>query len=93
MVRLTSSAQHLAMPRASPSHAQDPVLVAFGEAIRRARLAADLSQEELAHRAGLDRSYMSSVERGSQNVGLMLASRIAQAMGVSLAELMLEARL
>ena len=71
----------------------DPVLVAFGKAVRQARDSAGLSQEELAHRAGIDRSYMSSIERGGQNVGMISAARIAQTLGMSLAELMLEARL
>jgi transcriptional regulator with XRE-family HTH domain len=81
------------MPRLSPRHAMDPVLVAFGQAVRQARDKAGLSQEELAHRAGIDRSYMSSIERGGQNVGMISAARIAQTLGMSLAELMLEARL
>ena len=81
------------MPRASPRHAQDPVLVAFGRAVRQARDNVGLSQEELAHLAGIDRSYMSSIERGGQNVGMISAARIAQTLGMSLAELMLEARL
>lgn len=81
------------MPRASPSHAGHPVLVAFGQAIRDARAEAGVSQEELAHLAGIDRSYMSSIERGEQNVGLMSMHRVADALGVPLAELVLNARL
>jgi len=52
-----------------------------------------LSQEALAHEAGIDRSYMSSVERGGQNVGLVLAAQIARALDVKLAELVAAARL
>lgn len=81
------------MPRPSPSHAQDPVLVAFGDAVRAFRREQSISQEELAYRSGVDRSYMSSIERGEQNVGLMSVARIAQTLGVSIAELMLEAKL
>ena len=81
------------MPAPSPKHAQDPVLVAFGDAVRRARNELRLSQEALAHLAQLDRSYMSSIERGSQNVGLIVAARIARALDRSIAELMLEARI
>jgi DNA-binding XRE family transcriptional regulator len=83
----------LGMPRPSPSHAKDPVLVAFGMAVRATRAKLGVSQEELAHLAGVDRSYMSSIERGEQNTGLMSIARIAAAMGVSVAELMLDARL
>lgn len=83
----------LGMPRPSPRHAQDPVLVAFGQAVRRARAEFGISQEELAHRAGIDRSYMSSIERGGQNVGLISAARIAKAMETSLSDLVLMAKL
>ena len=81
------------MPAPSPNYAQDPVLVAFGDAVRRARKERGLSQEALAHLAEIDRSYMSSIERGSQNVGLIVAARIARALDRSIAELMLEARI
>lgn len=67
--------------------------MAFGFAVRERRLALGLSQEALAHEAGIDRSYMSSVERGGQNVGLVLAAQIAQALDVKLAELVAKARL
>jgi transcriptional regulator with XRE-family HTH domain len=81
------------MPRASPSHAGHPVLVAFGRAVREARAETGVSQEELAHRAGVDRSYMSSIERGEQNVGLMSMHRVASALGITLSELILNAQL
>jgi transcriptional regulator with XRE-family HTH domain len=68
-------------------------LVAFGGAVRKRRLALGLSQEALADDADIDRSYMSSVERGGQNVGLVLAAQIARALDLTLADLMSEARL
>jgi len=52
-----------------------------------------MTQESLAHEAGIDRSYMSSVERGGQNVGLVLAAQIARGLGVSLGELIASADL
>jgi transcriptional regulator with XRE-family HTH domain len=70
-----------------------PALVAFGTAIRERRRAQGISQEALAHEAGIDRSYMSSVERGGQNVGLVLAAQIAKALDTTLAELMRTARI
>ncbi|WP_371930866.1 helix-turn-helix domain-containing protein, partial [Paracoccus spongiarum] len=39
----------------------------FGDAVRQARATAGLTQEELAERAGLDRSYVGGVERGDRN--------------------------
>ncbi len=93
MVLLTSIANHPQVPRPSPRHAQAPELVAFGTAVRKTRLALGLSQEALAHEAGIDRSYMSSIERGGQNVGLVLAAQISRALGVSLADLISSAQL
>lgn len=81
------------MPRKSPRHAQAPTLVAFGTAVRERRLALGLSQEALAHEAGIDRSYISSVERGGQNVGLVLAAQIAYALNTKLADLIAAGRL
>jgi len=56
------------MAKPSPTYADDPVLVALGEAIRRARIGIGLSQEVLAVDAGLDRSYMGGIERGEHNL-------------------------
>ena len=81
------------MPRVSPVYASHPTLVAFGRSVREARAERGVSQEELAHLAGIDRSYMSSIERGAQNLGLMSMHRIAEALGVTLSELVLNARL
>jgi transcriptional regulator with XRE-family HTH domain len=76
------------MPRPSPRHAQLPELLAFGEAVRQRRLALGFSQEALAHEAGIDRSYVSSVERGGQNIGLVTAHQVARALNTKLTELL-----
>ena len=80
------------MPIASP-HAKDPCLIAFGAAVRSARADAGVSQEELAHRCGIDRSYLGAIERGDQNSGLLHIVRIASALGTTVAELMAKAGL
>ena len=69
------------------------MLIAFGAAGRQARKSRKISQEELAHLASIDRSYMGSIERGEQNVGLISVARIADALGVAVAGLILDARL
>lgn len=79
------------MPIASPKHALDPALVALGAAIRALRKARGISQEELAHRSNIDRSYMSSIERGTQNPGMMTIVQVAAGIGVSVAQLMVRA--
>ena len=81
------------MPIASPRHAYDPALVALGAAIRAARRERGVSQEELADRAKLDRSYMSSIERGQQNPGVVLILRVATALDMTATELFAEAEL
>lgn len=81
------------MPVSSPRHANHPALVALGDAIRRVRLERGVSQEELAHQSEIDRSYMSSIERGQQNPGIVSVLRIAQALDTTLMELAAEAKL
>jgi transcriptional regulator with XRE-family HTH domain len=81
------------MPISSPRHAQNPALVALGAAIRSARLEQGISQEELAHRSSIDRSYMSSIERGSQNPGIVSILRIASALKMTATELFAKALL
>ena len=50
-------------------------------------MAAGLTQEELAHQSGLDRSYIGGVERGERNPTLTVIEKIAKGLGISLAEL------
>ncbi len=59
----------------------------FGKAVRKARTAAGLTQEELADHSGLDRSYIGGVERGERNPTLSVIEKIAEGLGVTLAEL------
>ncbi|MHC2699813.1 transcriptional regulator with XRE-family HTH domain [Bradyrhizobium liaoningense] len=50
--------------------------------VRQLRKAAGLSQEELAHEADLDRTYISQVERQQRNVTITVLARLAAALGV-----------
>jgi transcriptional regulator with XRE-family HTH domain len=59
----------------------------FGAAVRFRRDRLGISQEELAGRAGLHRTYISDVERGARNVSLESIHRLAGALGVSVADL------
>jgi len=80
------------MPNLSQNR-QDPILVALGGAIRRIRLSKDISQEKLALLAEVDRSYVGRVERGDNNVAILTLSRLANALGVSISNLLKEADL
>ena len=64
------------------------VLVKFGSKVRERRLSLDLSQEELASRAGVHRTYVGMVERAEKNVTLRNIERIANALELSLDQLM-----
>jgi transcriptional regulator with XRE-family HTH domain len=59
----------------------------FGAVVRRQRLSAGLSQEELAHRSGLHRTYVTDVERGARNPSLNSIKKLSDALGVPLSEL------
>jgi transcriptional regulator with XRE-family HTH domain len=67
---------------------QPDVLVRFGTRVRDARKAQGLSQEALADLCGLDRTYISGIERGNRNVSLKNIELIAKALRRSIAELM-----
>ena len=55
---------------------------AFGARVRAERKRLGLSQEELAARADLDRSYIGGVERGSRNISLLNIYKVARALKV-----------
>ena len=59
----------------------------FGKAIRRRRRELDLSQEELAERAGLHRNYISGIETGTRNPSLKNIEKLANALEISMARL------
>lgn len=59
----------------------------FGATIRTQRVDLRLSQEELADRAGLHRTYVSDVERGARNPSLESIQRLAKALEISVSEL------
>jgi transcriptional regulator with XRE-family HTH domain len=59
----------------------------FGERVRVLRQEQGLSQEELAYRAGVHRTYLGGIERGERNPALKNIAAMAEALGVSLSEL------
>jgi CheY-like chemotaxis protein/predicted XRE-type DNA-binding protein len=59
----------------------------FGAAVRAWRKRLGFSQEELAERAELHRTYVSDVERGARNLSLESITRMANALNISVAEL------
>jgi transcriptional regulator with XRE-family HTH domain len=69
---------------------QSNILVRFGEAVRMLRLNQGISQEELADRCGLHRTYISDIELGKRNVSLENIERLSLALNISLSALFME---
>jgi transcriptional regulator with XRE-family HTH domain len=63
----------------------------LGVAIRRLRKARGLSQEAFADRVGLDRTYVSAIERGRRNPTLRIIQCLAGGLGVPVSALFLDA--
>ncbi|MCK1268820.1 MULTISPECIES: helix-turn-helix transcriptional regulator [unclassified Bradyrhizobium] len=56
--------------------------------LRKLRQARGLSQEELAHRADIDRTYISALERSVYAAGIDVVDRLARSLGVEAADLL-----
>ena len=66
---------------------ESEILKKFGERVRTYRKIKDISQEELAHRASLHRTYIGMIERAEKNITLLNIEKIANALEVSISEL------
>jgi transcriptional regulator with XRE-family HTH domain len=62
----------------------------FASRLRQIRQVQGLSQEELADRAGLHRTYVGSVERGERNISVDNIERLAKALEIDIIELLKE---
>lgn len=73
------------MPSLSPRHR------ALGQAIRTLREARDLTQESLAHQAGISPNYVGDTERGERNISVRALWLLADGLNVPASTLLLEA--
>lgn len=78
------------MKREPKKDRTDLFLRAFGQVVQERRKDLHLSQEELADRAELHRTYIGDIERGVRNVALRNVYRLAQALDTSPGDLMSE---
>ncbi len=63
------------------------VLIKFGKKVREERTRLDLSQEELASRAGVHRTYVGMIERAEKNITLENIQKIAGALHIKLSDI------
>jgi len=66
-----------------PSAVDSWIIEVVAKKVRFARKTAGLSQEQLAHEAELDRTYISQVERRKRNLTVVVLARIARALGTT----------
>jgi transcriptional regulator with XRE-family HTH domain len=71
---------------------QTKVIKRLGRRVRHLRKSKGWSQMYLASEAGLDKSYIGSIERGEVNPSVKLITRIAEALGVDILELFRQSR-
>ena len=64
------------------------VVQLLGANVRRYRKLRGMTQEELAHEVGMERSYISDLERGTRNPSVRAVGRLAEALGVPAAALL-----
>lgn len=89
--RSGTTGQHSGVPRKALIPPKKAELKRFGARVRQLRQQhrpKPLSQEELAHRAKIGRSYMSGIERGVRNCSVLHVLKIAAALGVEPSELL-----
>lgn len=60
------------------------ILIKFGERVRKLRKDKRISQEELAYRADLHRTYIGMIERAERNITLINVEKIANALEISI---------
>lgn len=66
------------------------ILIKFGKKVREERLKIGFSQEQLANRAGLHRTYIGMIERAEKNITLENIKKIADALNIKLSDLFKE---
>jgi transcriptional regulator with XRE-family HTH domain len=67
---------------------KEKILIKFGEKVRDLRKERGLSQEQLAHVAGVHRTYIGMIERAEKNITLINIEKIAIALGIPINELL-----
>ena len=73
-----------------PSVMKREILIKFGKKVRDERIRLGLSQEELASRTGVHRTYVGMIERAEKNITLANIKKIAGALSIKISDLTLD---
>ena len=65
---------------------KNPTLLKLGKNLRKARESRGWSQEEMAARCGVHRTYVGSVERGEYNVTVLTLKKMTKTLGISIVD-------
>lgn len=63
------------------------ILTRFGQKVRNERLKLNISQEEMAERAGVHRTYIGMIERGEKNITLENIEKLSKALKLKLSDI------
>ena len=66
---------------------KENILIRFGKKVREHRLSLGLSQEELAERAEVHRTYIGMIERAEKNITLVSIEKVARALDIKIRDL------
>jgi len=64
------------------------IMEKFGQKVRDERLKQNLSQEELAAKAGVHRTYIGMIERAEKNITILNIEKISKALGINISKLL-----
>lgn len=64
------------------------ILIKFGQKVRDRRLKLGLSQEDMAKKAGVHRTYIGMIERAEKNITLINIERISKALDINISDLL-----
>ena len=67
---------------------QEAALLEFGKKVQSVRSSQSISQEKLAELCNLDRTYISSVERGQRNISILNILKISKALNIMASSLL-----
>ena len=67
---------------------KEPILLLFGKNVQKHRMDQQLSQEQLADKAGVHRTYIGMIERAEKNITLKNIEKIANALQVKISDLL-----